>query len=870
MPGRSLVLRLATTASALAGGAILASEPIGEAFFEQRIRPLLAEKCYSCHSARAEKLKGGLRLDTRTGLAKGGEGGSVLVPGQPEQSRLIAAVRRSDPDTAMPPKAEHSLTKDQVADLVAWVQAGAIDPRSDELPAGTSSSSRHWAFQPVASVTPPEGSDANPIDRFVRAKLRANRLDMSPEADRRTWLRRVTFDLIGLPPTPQEMAAFLADTAPDAKARVADRLLASRHHGEKWGRLWLDVVRYADTSGCNSDYPVPTAYLYRNWVIDSLNADKPYDQFLREQLAGDLLAQDRVTSDDDAPDSKLIIATGYLAISRRFGSRASEFHLTLEDTIDNVGKAMLGLSVNCARCHDHKFDPISTRDYYAWYGIFGSTRYAFPGTEIYQHPKDYVPLASRKASEAYRLDAEAMGYLDDLVEKLKERKKGLERATNLVAAAGNNVTGSQPAAATDEISALERTGRDRLPKLLAGLIRPAPKDRNVERKDLIKIPDEWTIADVKGALYDAQAEQRRLERKVFDPALTKAYAVGDLPRPANARIQRKGDPNQLGDEVPRGFLTVLGGQTISADSKESGRRELAAWITDPANPLTARVMVNRIWRGHFGRGLVATENDFGVRGQPPTHPELLDWLTGEFVRSGWSLKHLHRLIVLSDAYGQSSASASRKTGKTRPAVEAAVVDPNNTLLSHFPRRRLTAEEVRDALLSVGGGLDLSPGGPHPFPPERDWTYTQHLPFVADYPSDHRSVYLFQQRFRRNAFLELFDGADPNATTAGRSSATSPLQALFSMNSGLAHGAADKFAVRVGMAEGSDDARIRLAYELAFGRPADRDELRAGRDFLKQIGSELARAGTASEDIGRASLASYARALLASNEFVFVD
>jgi hypothetical protein len=560
------------------------------------------------------------------------------------------------------------------------------------------------------------------------------------------------------------------------------------------------------------------AYKYRNYVIESFGRDKPFDQFLREQIAGDLLP-----ASSESERHEKIIATGYLAIGRRFGSRASEFHLTLEDIIDNIGKTMLGLSVSCARCHDHKYDPVSMTDYYALYGILDSTRFAFPGTEIYKHPKDFIPLTGAAEAEEYFKDAAELAALDDLIEKLQEEKKALERAEKQVAKTDEDTDGAA----------------------------------QVERKDHVKLPEKRTLIEVKAALEDARTRQRILENKTYK--FEKAYAVAEG-KPANARIQKKGDPKTPGEEVPRGFLQVLGGQKLPPEASGSGRLELAHWLTNAKNPLTARVIVNRIWQYHFGKGLVPTPNDFGRRGKPPTHPELLDWLASRFMESGWSIKQMHQRLMLSRVYQLSS--------EHRP--EAASADPDNEQLWKHPRRRLSAEEIRDAIMAISGALDHSIGGPHPFPPENEWRYTQHKPFVAVYDSNHRSVYLMQQRIKRHPYLEIFDGPDPNATTPERPISTTPIQALFMMNAPFTHGQADRLAVRVGLAFREDRERIDYAYRLALGRPARADELRSGEEYLKECRDAMKATRLPFDQQPRAALASYMRVLLSSNEFLYLD
>ena len=796
------------------------SNPDGIAWFEKRIRPVLVDKCYKCHSQQSDKVKGGLLLDTRAHLLKGGESGPALLAGEPDKSLLIKAIRYHDQDLQMPPK--DRLTDQEIVDFETWVKMGAPDPRSDQEASAPPpiQPSNHWSFKAPAPQQPPNVKNApwarTDVDRFILAKLQEKGLTPAKDADRRVLIRRATFDLTGLPPTPEETQSFVSDRSPMAFEHVVDRLLSSRAYGERWGRHWLDLVRYADTSGCNSDYPILAVYKYRNYVIDSFNADKPYDEFLKEQLAGDLLP-----AGNDRERYEHIVATGYLAIARRFGSRASEFHLSIEDIIDNLGKTMLGLSVSCARCHDHKFDPIPNRDYYALYGIFNSTRYAFPGTEIYKHPKDFVPLTDAAQAEAYYKDTTELAALDDRIENLLEKKRSFERQDKVVAKA------------------------DAKEGALAA-----------ERKDQVKVENYPTVAEVKAALEDAHSRQRALEAKVYP--FERAYAVADS-QPANAKIQKKGDPHALGEEVPRGFLQVLGGQQVQ-ESMSSGRKELAEWIAEPHNPLTARVMVNRIWQNHFGKGIVASPNDFGARGKQPTHPELLDYLAQRFVEEGWSIKRMHRVIMLSHVYQIASDDHAENAAK----------DVNNDYLWKFSRRRLEAEEVRDTILAISGSLDRSQGGPHPFPPQNTWKYTQHTPFLETYDSLRRSVYLMQPRIHKNPFFEVWDGADPNAPTGERPVSTTPLQALFMMNNGFAHQQADQFAVRVGLVFPQTARRIDYAYRLAYGRPATREEIRLGEDYLARCERALHDTDTPADQRGRAALASYLRVVLSANEFLYID
>jgi hypothetical protein len=783
----------------------------GIEFFEKKIRPVLVAQCYKCHSAKSTKVKGGLLVDSRDGLLKGGDSGPAIVPKSPQKSRLLKAVSYADPDLQMPPK--NKLSAQQIKDLETWIKMGAPDPRRANVAASPSPLSTNlWSLKPIAHPVPPKVHDIawtkTPVDQFILAKLEEKNLTPVVDADKRTLIRRATFDLIGLPPTPEEIDEFLKDKSPEAFEHVVDRLLASPHYGERWGRHWLDLVRYADTSGCNSDFPVPSAYRYRNYVIDGFNSDKPYGEFLREQIAGDLLP-----AKNDAERNEHIIATGYLAISRRFGSRNQEMYLTLEDTIDNFGKTMLGVSVGCARCHDHKFDPIPTRDYYALYGIFNSTKYAFPGTEVYRHPKDFVPLVHGTNLQEIAGYEDELVKLDDELDKLGEQKRALTR--------------------------YDKSKRD------------------TEKTDDADTEQKQKLIEVKAAIEDVHTRQKLLESQI--PNIERAYAVSEG-KPANAKIQIRGMPHDLGAEVPRGFLQVLGGQKLPAGEKGSGRRELAEWLTATNNPLTWRVMVNRIWEYHFGKGIVQTPSDFGTRGKAPTHPELLDYLTTRFLESGGSIKHMHRLFMLSHVY---------QLAATEDTHDYAL-DVNNDYLWRFNRQRLEAEEIRDSILAISGGLDLTRGEGHPFPPESEWKFSQHKPFVADYESNRRSIYLMQQRIRQQPFLALFDGADANATTPDRPLSASPLQALFLMNDPFVYAQSDKFAVRLGLAHTKTADRINYAYKLAYGRTATREEIRDGQKYLKQCTAELKKAGIPAEEQPRDALASYARVIFSSNEFFFVE
>ena len=656
---------------------------------------------------------------------------------------------------------------------------------------------RHWAFEPVRPVVVPDDASGwaiGAIDRFMLAKWTEQGLQPAATSERRTLARRVYFDLVGLPPQPDEVDAFVADNSPDAWSKLVERLLASPHYGERWGRHWMDVVRYADTAGDNADYPVPEARLYRDYIIDAFNADKPFDEFVREQLAGDILAK-------QAPDNReayaeKLAATGFLALSRRYGTGPYElWHLTLEDAIDTTGRAFLGLSLRCARCHDHKFDPVTMEDYYGLYGIFASTQFPWAGSEEVQSKKfdrmKFVPLSPPADA------AEKLAAYQARIAELESQIKALEASSDAQA----------------------KAGLDALRNQLRNLRKPG-------------LP-----ADVPGA-----------------------YAVEDG-AVVETRVQLAGDPGQPGEVAPRCVPKFLAGDAATTIRPgASGRLQFAEWLTRPEHPLTARVMVNRIWQYHFGRGLVSTASNFGESGEPPTHPELLDWLARRFVADGWSIKAIHRLILLSKTYQLASTAAE-------PTVAR---DPANRWYARFERRRLDAEAIRDAQLAVAGRLDRARPAEHPFPPIADWGWTQHSPFKAVYPSRHRSVYLMTQRIQRHPFLALFDGPDPNVSTDVRTSAIVPLQALWAMNDAFVVEQSAAFAQRLLDSERDASARIDLAHQLAYARPVEPVERQRATEYLDAYLGELTHTGVGDADAQREAWTSYARVLLTSNEFFYVD
>ena len=1220
--------------------------------FENQIRPVLATTCFGCHGDL--KVSSELRVDSRDSLLKGGDSGPAIVPGSPETSLLVKAIQRHNDFSAMPPDSDKALRQDQIAAFEKWIRDGAYWPEGIM----SFESTQHWAFEPVQAVEPPLQFPAeNAIDAFIRTKQRAVGVQHSPQADKISLIRRASFDLTGLPPSNEEVEAFMKDTSSNAFAKVVDRLLASDEYGIRWGRHWLDIVRYADTAGETADYPVPLAWRYRNYVVDSFNADKPYDQFIQEQIAGDVLAdpshRDRY--------AEQVTATGYLAISRRFGFDSENYHhLTIQDTIDNLGQTVLGLSLGCARCHDHKFDPISIQDYYGLYAIFDSSRYAFPGSEQKQKTRSMLPLLPPiEAIPKWRAFDQRVAVLANLLENRKQPTPSAilrslqdmdgDFEMQAPAAGGSNgvlvppwlhegkiavtngaqspfknlyargkVGASIPADSgryriaqslypprspsncpsvyvnldfrvdpnskatgnhqfwigsvpdvpammvligTEFVSlqngdklerigqvasgewhnlqlqwdliegtvltsltsvsnsrkiifketlvlneskpidyvALESISSDAAPAIEfdnLGVqnepIAPAIVMFTSDEKDAVQVdladverqfneligmggdfefqmegqapdkpwnpgpnsvvqiasraqsslpnrfptgklgvhmpnrgeydgfgstlPKTWTlqeseqlfatfdlriadtsaggdgswrfylghgpgnsaavelffnvkqlfqrsgdlrepicpidtdqwnqiqlVLDLKSRKYQgtiqsglesrkfegdfatgwdgsidysfidsyghiggvrpaidvdnyeigdigfdqsslensqlktteasaryeqarvlktriaegkakASSEAQELNRLLVDGPFEMAYGVTEG-TPHNVRIHLRGEPSQLGESVPRGFIKVLGQETLPTDTVGSGRIQLARWLTRTDNPLTARVMSNRIWQYHFGKGLVMTPNDFGLRGLPPTHPELLNFLATEFVRNGWSVKSMHRLIMLSETYQQSST------------VSSIGIDARN-LYSSFSRRRLSAEEIRDAILMISGELDRESAKGHPFPSPIDWGFSQHGPFSAVYDHNKRSIYLMTQRLKRHPYLALFDGSDPNASTADRLGTTVPTQALYFLNDPFIYSKSEAWARRILSRSETKAQNIEMAYTTAFARVPTQSEQAIASEFIEAYRTELST--LTKENLEVASLSALLRTLFASNEFLYLD
>ena len=775
-------------------------------FFEAKIRPVLATHCGECHASTAEKLRGGLRLDSREGLRLGGDSGPAIVPGRPDESLLLRAIRYRDEDLQMPPKGK--LPDAVVADFEAWIRMGAPDPRTAPAPVPSRSTSADlakargfWSFRPPKKSAPPAARrnewPRDAIDRFLLSALEARGLAPVADADRPRLLRRVTFDLSGLPPTPEELDAFLADRSPDAFARVVDRLLASPRFGERWGRHWLDVARYAESSG-KTNFSYPQAWRYRDWAIASFNADKPYDRFVREQIAGDLLP-----APDDRQRADQLIATGFLALGSKAHDAENRGQYVLDvvdEQIEATTRAFLGLTVACARCHDHKMDPIAQRDYYAISGIFRSTR-TCSGTLAGVFP-------NFNASPLIELPP------------------------------GANVTPAVPVLTREQRAAMEER--------LAALVRErdaippgeANRDRLRRTNSMLATLRHRLLMDRPGGSPRAFAMGVRERDEALDSPL---YARGELDQP--------------GETVPRGLVRVLCQDSSESITSGSGRRELADWLASPSNPLTARVIVNRVWLHLFGRGLVPTPDNFGAAGARPSHPELLDNLAVDFMKEGWSIKRLIRRIVLSRAYGLDSAHDPRDD-------EA---DPDNALVWRMSKLRLEAEAVRDALLFVGDRLATGPPAGSAVARAGEGLAMFVRVDGVDASDPHRSVYLPVVRDRVIESLALFDFADPSLVTGERSITTGPAQALYFLNGPLVIRQGEALADRV-LAKESDEAhRIDRAYRIALGRGPTITERDRARAFLREF---AARVG--GSDPTRAAWSAFCQALLAGAEFRYRD
>ncbi len=816
----------------IAGALVLALTPTGFAagvepglgelkFFESRIRPTLVEHCYPCHSAEAGKSKGGLTLDTRSGALRGGDSGPAITPGQPANSLLVTAISHADPDLEMPPNKKR-LPDSVIADFRKWIEMGAPDPRDDNSASNDSMAKAggdFWAFQKPLRVAPPATTDSEwsrrPLDRHVLAKLESSGLTPSPDAEPGILLRRLHFDLVGLPPSPAANRRFRARIESEgverALAMEVDALLSSERFGERWGRHWLDVARYAESSGKDSNFTFPHAWRYRNYVIDAFNQDKPFDRFITEQIAGDLLPA-------SGPEERetLLIATGFLAIGPKGLNEMNpdQFRADLiDEQIDSVTRAVTATSVACARCHDHKYDPFTMEDYYGLAGIFRSSKTYF-GTRVApnnQRGGDLIALPRREGQ---------------VIPNKSVPKKRVEKLKA-------------------ELVALNRDEKESKAAAMKARLEGGDPLKFFSLQKALRII--WRRGAIEGELKSVDEEGRALPLAM---GVTEGVTIGDAP------LLERGEIKRPKASVPRGFPEVMAipaGTKIPQD--QSGRLELAQWLTHPDHPLTARVMVNRIWRHLLGTGIVATMDNFGFNGERPSHPALLDHLALQFIESEWSVKAMIREIALSRTYRQSSDHRE----------DAFLADPDNRLLWRASKRRMDAESIRDAMLAVSGFLDFNRPrasliGHLGHRPVSLLAFAKGVPSDLD-GSDHRSVYLPVVRDRLPDVFELFDFAEPSLVTGDRETTNVPLQALYLMNGPFVSKQSVRLARRVTAKAESTKKRVELAIALCFNRAPDKAELELAHAFFAQP--------VAKEDPAKA-WQTYCQALLATAEFRNLD
>lgn len=794
------------------------------AFFENRIRPILNNQCLRCHSAAEGKVKGGLALDTREGALKGGDSGPSVVPGNPDKSVLIKAIRYTDANLQMPPKGE-KLSDQQIADFVSWVKMGAPDPRSGTAKGKYASASERkvwWAFQPIKKQEPPKVGNptwpANAVDNFILAKLEEKNLKPSAPAERRVLIRRVYFDLTGLPPSPEEVEVFVDDKSADAYEKLVDKLLASPHYGERWGRHWLDVARYSDTIGDpakRAETPAyPFAWTYRDYVIKAFNDDKPYDLFIREQIAADRIPGNK--------DRTSLAALGFLSLGDHFNGNKNDI---INDRIDVTTKAFNGLTVACARCHDHMFDPIPTKDYYALHGIFSSTAV----------PRE-LPFISGTQDKAK--------YQDYVRERAAIEKEQADIAAQLKAKGG------------------------------------AKNNKKELQKETLQLKTKLDRLDL-----------------THPGAPIRAMAVEDVEKPHDSPVFIRGEADNKGDLVPRRYLEIFRSPTAKPFTYGSGRLELSYAIANKSNPLTSRVMINRVWQHHFGEGFVLTPDDFGTMSTPPSHPELLDFLSSYFMDNGWSVKKLHKLILLSNTYQQASTDNPR----------FAQTDPYNRLLWRQNVRRLEFEPLRDSILAMSGALDRTVGG-RPVNlgegpgaaagKEKNAKMGATLKPTGNY-SNRRTLYGYVDRAHLAEVMNHFDFASPEMPNGHRYTTTVPQQALFLMNNPLVIEQARRIVERKDFTKLEDDERrVEYLYSLLYQRLPSPQEIQLGLAFFEEApakttalpaapASVVAQAPAVKVAAAKGKLplpqaaprftprpltawAEYAHALILANEFTFVN
>ena len=858
---RRLTIVLLLLAAQLAG-----ADTPGEQLFADKVKPLLDSRCISCHGP--DKVKGGLRMDSRAALLKGGDSGPALVPGNPSDSLLLQAVTHSKKDLEMPPK--EKLTTNDIAVLRRWIQEGApwpatasnavatvvlkpgekigdgwSDPRNPIVKIFGGQRLDLWSLRPVKLVAPPKSAKGtHPIDAFLLAKLKENKRKMSPEAERRTLARRLYFDLTGLPPTPEEVSDFVNDKRRDAYERLVDKLLASPRYGEHQARLWMDVVRYSDSNGYDWDEFRPRAWRFRDYLIRAFNNDKPFNQLIREELAGDELFDGPPKTEKD---QECLIATGYLRLGPQdnsaplFNEQDRARAELMADLTETTSSAFLGLTMSCNRCHDHKYDPLSHADHYRMRAFFEPVKYA-----------DEMPLDVAKEQEAIRAHNKS---LDEKIKPVQEQRDSLLGDVKKQLRSDKVAKLSEADRALLEIPKDKRTN-DLKDKVAALEKKVEPKDKEIQSA---LTPEQKKLSES----LAKQADELKKQKRSFTLGLLMVDNPEKIPV---TKVLFQGNHKDPRAAVEPGFISALDPNPAAiqkpANGKSTGRRlTLANWITSKDNPLTARVFVNRAWQQHFGQGLVATPNDFGLAGARPTHPELLDWLTGEFTRSGWSVKSLHRLIVTSAAYRQSSSVSKPVTSKDKDSHSVSDY-------SHQNIRRLSAEQLRDSLLSVSGILKLNHAGGPPIWPELPPEVLQANPAFLDdnetktkgwYPSPKtnqnvRSLFLVQKKTVRVPFMETFDLPENSVSCARRTESIVAPQALTLLNNAVSIEAARALAARVEREAGTNATKqIQLAFASALQRSADKSELRACTALLQQR-----------------NLTELWRAWLNLNEFIYID
>src|SRR5262245_11175184 len=915
-----------------------------EEFFEKKVRPIFAANCQRCHNAKSKVA--GLDLTSAEAFQQGGDSGPAINKEKPEESRLLKVIGY-DGETKMPPSGK--LKDHEIAALTEWVKMGAPWPgagraaASESLPKNlaarsfTEEEKGFWAYQPVRAmrdIAPPQVKDVawaqSPIDRFILRKLEEKNLKPAPPADKLALLRRATFDLTGLPPTENEMRDFLADRSPDAFNKVVERLLAGPRYGERWGRHWLDVARYADSTGNDEDHRYPHAWKYRDYIIESFNNDLPYDQFIREQVAGDLLP----AKPPGEVNRRGIIATGFLALGPKAIAQQDKKKMlydVYDEQVDVTTKAFLGLTVSCARCHNHKFDPILTKDYYAMIGMFASTR-SFTDPESHVSVVLEKPLVPKEEFENYKAarkehqakERRVRIAIEEIVDEVRERevKESSARMADYFVAARKVYQDGAPLAdiarranlneealrrwvdflkpgdyvrgylnvwnnaAADKLAATAQEFQERFQKRFSewqakiGKWRAEYRNALAENKPLPEIPkfeagEDRFFNDVYfagGPLDVGDKDQKRFSHEQWsrltairkeqeelkksapaEPEMACAIEDGDT---VEQKVFVRGDYNTLGEPAPKGFPAILARYDTKPSFAGSGRLQLAEWLTQPDHPLTARVMVNRIWQWHFGEGLVRTPDNFGKTGERPTHPELLDYLAAQFVKGGWSIKAMHRMIMLSSAYQMSSVN---------PNI-AEEADPDNRLLTRFNRRRLSVEEMRDGLLAIDQTLDMTMGGTLQTGRGTDGENNQGRLSLNPEKLKRRTVYLPLRRANLPMLLNLFDFGDATTTSGKRQLTNVATQALFWLNSEFVHERAQNVAKSLlDQRELSDAGRIETVYARILNRRPDKGEVDQALNYVAGFKQKFE-----GEKADYKAWQSLCRILMSSNDFVYVD